>query len=50
MSERWVPQEQIYSALGASEIPAPPNLGQERQVDGVVCLGCVIEGDTTHFE
>ena len=46
-----VPQEQIYSAPGAFEIPLiAQNLARSGKVDGVVCLGCVIKGDTAHFE
>lgn len=25
-------------------------MGQEKQVDAVICLGCVIQGDTPHFD
>ncbi|MDB5473911.1 MAG: 6,7-dimethyl-8-ribityllumazine synthase [Devosia sp.] len=46
-----VPQEQIYSAPGAFEIPLiAQTLARSGKVDGVVCLGCVIKGDTAHFE
>jgi 6,7-dimethyl-8-ribityllumazine synthase len=46
-----VPEEQIFSAPGAFEIPLIAQaLANSGKVDGVVCLGCVIKGDTAHFE
>lgn len=46
-----VPEHQIYSAPGAFEIPLiAQTLAKSSRVDGVVCLGCVIKGDTAHFE
>jgi 6,7-dimethyl-8-ribityllumazine synthase len=46
-----VAEEQIYSAPGAFEIPLiAQTLARSGKVDGVVCLGCVIKGDTAHFE
>lgn len=41
----------IYSAPGAFEIPLiAQTLARTGKYDGVVCLGCVIKGDTAHFE
>jgi 6,7-dimethyl-8-ribityllumazine synthase len=41
--ERWVP--------GAFELPlAAELLARTGRYDAVVCLGCVIRGDTPHFE
>lgn len=40
----------IYSAPGAFEIPLIAKRLAESGYDGVVCLGCVIKGDTAHFE
>ncbi|HTN60093.1 MAG TPA: 6,7-dimethyl-8-ribityllumazine synthase [Devosia sp.] len=41
----------IYSAPGAFEIPLIAQaLARLGRYDGVVCLGCVIKGDTAHFE
>ena len=41
----------IYSAPGAFEIPLiAQTLAKSKRYDGVVCLGCVIKGDTAHFE
>lgn len=41
--ESWVP--------GAFELPlAAKTWAESGRVDGVVCLGCVIRGETTHYE
>ncbi len=41
----------IYSAPGAFEIPLLAQaLAKTRKYSGVICLGCVIKGDTAHFE
>lgn len=41
--EHWVP--------GAFELPfAAKTLARAGRVDGVVCIGCVIRGETTHYE
>ena len=41
----------IYPAPGAFEIPLlAQTLARSGRYDGVVCLGCVIKGDTAHFE
>src|SRR5665213_908149 len=41
----------IYPAPGAFEIPLlAQTLARTGRYDGVVCLGCVIKGDTAHFE
>ena len=46
-----VAEGDIYPAPGAFEIPLiAQTLAQSKQYDGVVCLGCVIKGDTAHFE
>jgi 6,7-dimethyl-8-ribityllumazine synthase len=46
-----VPEKHIYSAPGAFEIPLLAQaLAKTGNFDGVVCLGCVIKGDTAHFE
>lgn len=43
--------EDVLSAPGAFEIPLiAQTLAQTGQFDGVICLGCVIKGDTAHFE
>lgn len=53
LAERNVPllEEDIYRAPGAFEIPLiAQTLAECGRYDGVVCLGCVIKGDTAHFE
>jgi 6,7-dimethyl-8-ribityllumazine synthase len=46
-----VPEDHIYSAPGAFEIPLlAQTLAKTGRFDGIVCLGCVIKGDTAHFE
>lgn len=40
----------IHSAPGAFEIPLIAKRLAESGYDGVICLGCVIKGDTAHFE
>lgn len=43
--------EHIVAAPGAFEVPLiARTLARSGAVDGVVCLGCVIKGDTAHFE
>ncbi len=40
-----------FSAPGAFEIPLiAKTLARTGRYDGVICLGCVIKGDTAHFE
>lgn len=42
-SETWVP--------GAFELPfAAKTVAASGTVDGIVCIGCVIRGETTHYE
>lgn len=41
----------VFSAPGAFEIPLiAKKLAETGQFSGVICLGCVIKGDTAHFE
>jgi 6,7-dimethyl-8-ribityllumazine synthase len=43
VSVTWVP--------GAFELPgAAGRLAKSREVDAIVCVGCVIRGETAHFE
>jgi 6,7-dimethyl-8-ribityllumazine synthase len=42
--------EDIYSAPGAFEIPLIAKRLAHAGFDGVICLGCVIKGETAHFE
>jgi 6,7-dimethyl-8-ribityllumazine synthase len=42
---------EIFQAPGAFELPLIAQaLAKTRKYSGVVCLGCVIKGDTAHFE
>lgn len=44
-------ENDVLSAPGAFEIPLiAQTLAKSGQFDGVICLGCVIKGDTAHFE
>lgn len=44
------PQD-IFHAPGAFEIPLiAQRLAKTSRYSGVICLGCVIKGDTAHFE
>ncbi len=46
-----VDDRDIYPAPGAFEIPLlAQSLAECGKFDGVICLGCVIKGDTAHFE
>jgi len=43
--------DDIIRAPGAFELPLiAQTLARTGRYDGVVCLGCVIKGDTAHFE
>ncbi len=49
--EITVAEADIFPAPGAYEIPLlAKTLAKTGRYDGVVCLGCVIKGDTAHFE
>lgn len=42
---------EVFSAPGAFEAPViAKKLAATKRFDGVICLGCVIKGDTAHFE
>lgn len=44
-------ESDIFSAPGAFELPLiAKKLAQKKKYSGVICLGCVIKGDTMHFE
>jgi len=52
-SEASVPADavEIFRVPGAFEIPlAAKRLGDSGDFDAIVCLGCLIKGDTMHFE
>lgn len=43
--------EDVFTAPGAFESPLIAQaLAKSGRYDGVICLGCVIKGDTAHFE
>lgn len=49
--EITVRDSDIIPAPGAFEIPLiAQTLAKTRRYDGIICLGCVIKGDTAHFE
>ncbi len=53
LAEKGVDQSAIdeFDAPGAFEIPLlAQKLAKTKKYAGVVCLGCVIKGDTAHFE
>jgi 6,7-dimethyl-8-ribityllumazine synthase len=44
-------QPEIYWVPGALEIPLTAQaLAESGRIDAVICLGCVIRGETAHFE
>ena len=46
-----VRDEDIFQAPGAFELPLiARQLARKKRYAGVICLGCVIKGDTMHFE
>jgi 6,7-dimethyl-8-ribityllumazine synthase len=46
-----VRSEDVFEAPGAFEIPLlAQTLAKTKRYDGVIGLGCVIKGDTAHFE
>jgi 6,7-dimethyl-8-ribityllumazine synthase len=53
LAEASVPDEDVFvvSVPGAFEIPVTAKrLAQTGDFDAVICLGCLIKGDTMHFE
>ncbi|GBQ68130.1 6,7-dimethyl-8-ribityllumazine synthase [Ameyamaea chiangmaiensis NBRC 103196] len=46
-----VRDEDSFDAPGAFELPLlAQTLARTGRYDGVICLGCVVKGDTAHFE
>lgn len=46
-----VTDKDIFFAPGAFELPLiAKKLAKKKMYSGVICLGCVIKGDTMHFE
>ena len=51
LKEHGVEAKPILSVPGSYEIPvAAQALADGGEVDAVICLGCVIKGETAHFE
>ena len=51
LKEHGAKAEPILSVPGSFEIPvAAQALADKGDVDAVICLGCVIKGETAHFE
>ena len=51
LAEHGARAEPVLSVPGSFEIPlAAQALADAGKVDAVVCLGCVIKGETAHFE
>ena len=50
-ADHRVREAEVYWVPGAVEIPlAAQALAESARVDAIVCLGCVIKGETAHFE
>jgi len=51
LEEHGAKAEPVLSVPGSFEIPiAAQALADAGRVDAVICLGCVIKGETAHFE
>jgi 6,7-dimethyl-8-ribityllumazine synthase len=53
LAEQGIPfdSKDLFRAPGAFEIPLmAQTLAKTGRYQGVICLGCVIKGDTAHFE
>ena len=51
LEEHGATAEPVLSVPGSFEIPiAAQALADAGEVDAVICLGCVIKGETAHFE
>jgi len=51
LDELGLSEAQVIEAPGAFETPIiAQTLARTGRYDGVICLGCVIKGDTAHFE
>lgn len=51
LEARGITDVDVYDAPGAFELPLlAQRLAKSGQYEGVICLGCVIKGDTAHFE
>lgn len=51
LAERNITTYKEFDAPGAFEIPLIARaIAKSGKFDGIICLGCVIKGDTAHFE
>lgn len=51
LAEHDIDEVDLYDAPGAFELPLmAQRLARMGKYEGVICLGCVIKGDTAHFE
>ncbi len=51
LREKKIEEIDVMHSPGAFELPLiAQKLARTKRYDGVVCLGCVIKGDTAHFE
>ncbi|AOX17834.1 6,7-dimethyl-8-ribityllumazine synthase [Kozakia baliensis] len=51
LAEHDIHDVDIFDAPGAFELPLmSQTLAKSGHYEGVICLGCVIKGDTAHFE
>ena len=51
LGEKWAPRTKIHWVPGCFELPlAAQWLAADKQVLAVIALGCVIRGETPHFE
>jgi len=53
LEKAGVQKEHIYTRTvpGTFELPlAAQQLAKKSEIDGVICLGCVIQGETKHFD
>ena len=51
LNERAVPEPDVFWVPGSMEIPVMAlTLAEKGTYDAIICLGCVIKGETHHFE
>jgi 6,7-dimethyl-8-ribityllumazine synthase len=51
LQENGIKDPDVFEAPGAFELPLmAQSLARTRRYEGIICLGCVIKGDTAHFE
>jgi 6,7-dimethyl-8-ribityllumazine synthase len=51
LEARGVPEPDVYWVPGSLELPVTAlTIAEKGQHDAIVCLGCVIRGETFHFE